>query len=196
MERETPRGYGMSAIVGLTETQVCRLLEQVSTPEAPLYLAGVNAPQQIVVAGADAGLKLLGNRALASGARKAERLAVSVPSHCPLLARVTDDLAQAMADLSFRDPRVPYVSNRAARVLRTARAIQADLTANVSHPVRWHDMTAALFEFGVRLVVEAPPGHTLTDLAASAFPEMRALALETTRFDSAVALIRRNAERA
>ena len=64
MERAYPHGYGLAAIVGLDERSVSTLVEQVSTPEAPVYLANLNAPTQFVIAGAEAGLQAaLGRRA-------------------------------------------------------------------------------------------------------------------------------------
>jgi hypothetical protein len=63
MERAYPQGYGLAAIVGLDERSVSRLVEQVSTPEAPVYLANLNAPTQFVIAGAEAGLQAALGRA-------------------------------------------------------------------------------------------------------------------------------------
>jgi hypothetical protein len=63
MERAYPQGYGLAAIVGLDERSVSHLVEQVSTPEAPVYLANLNAPTQFVIAGAEAGLQAALGRA-------------------------------------------------------------------------------------------------------------------------------------
>jgi len=40
-----------------------------------------------------------------------------------------------------------------------------------------------------------PPGHTLTDLASTAFPDARSIALSQMQIDSAVKLIKRQAEK-
>ena len=62
----------------------------------------------------------------------------------------------------------------------------------VERPVRWHDATTLLFELGVRLFVELPPGRVLTDLATVAFPEARAIAVADAGVGSAVTLIARH----
>ncbi len=54
---------------------------------------------------------------MAAGARKAERMAVGVPSHCPLLAPVAERLEGALATVEMADPRIPYVDNRRARAV-------------------------------------------------------------------------------
>jgi malonate decarboxylase epsilon subunit len=49
------------------------------------YIANLNADTQIVIAGTDEAMARVAQKALAIGATKAQRLAVSVPSHCALL---------------------------------------------------------------------------------------------------------------
>jgi malonate decarboxylase epsilon subunit len=89
-------------------------------------------------------------------------------------------------------PAVPYLSNVGGRALRDPEEIRDDLAASVERPVRWHDATTLLFELGVRLFVELPPGRVLTDLATAAFPEARAVAVADAGGDSAVTLIARH----
>jgi malonate decarboxylase epsilon subunit len=192
MESAYPHGYGLAAVVGLDERQVAALVQQVSTAQAPVYLANVNAPRQIVIAGADPGLERVLDRARALGVQKAKRLRVSVPSHCPLLQAVADQLTSALAPVRLLPPRVPYAGNRNGRALRDPELIREDLAGNVAHPVRWHDATTVLFERGAQLFVEMPPGRVLTDLASSAFPEARAVAVADVGLAWAVSLIRRH----
>jgi malonate decarboxylase epsilon subunit len=69
------------------------------------------------------------------------------------------------------------VGNVTGKALRSAQAIAWDFASNISHGVRWYDMTTVLEELGCRLFLEVSPGHVLTHLAADAFPEVRALAV-------------------
>jgi malonyl CoA-acyl carrier protein transacylase len=98
-----------------------------------------------------------------------------------------------IAKIEIKIPKAIYVSNRRARVLRDPDGIREDLATNISYPVRWHDATTVAYERGVRFFLELPPGHTLTDLAA--FPDARSIALSQMQIDSAVKLIRRQAEK-
>lgn len=72
-----PHGCGLTAIMGLTLTQVENLIEGSGT-----YIADLNAETQIVIAGSDDDMAQVAKRAGEKGASKAHRLAVSVPSHC------------------------------------------------------------------------------------------------------------------
>jgi malonate decarboxylase epsilon subunit len=191
MERAYPDGYGMAAILGLDEHAVRGIIEH-EVSDGVLYIANINAPLQIIISGADDALEVAMARAREIGARKVQRLLVRSPSHCPLLESVANQLVDAMKSTPLYPARVPYASNRGGRVLTEQGAIAEDLATNVAHSIRWYDATSVLFESGARLYVEMPPGRVLTDLAADAFPDARAVSCSDTRFGSVVALIKRH----
>jgi malonate decarboxylase epsilon subunit len=186
MEQAYPKGYGMAAIAGLDERQVAAILERVGGADAKVYIANINAPTQLVVSGADLALEAAMKLARERGARRAERLAVSIPSHSPLLHAVSERLAAAVRTIEFHTPQAPYVSNRRARAVREAAGVREDLILNVENVVHWHDSVTVLYELGVRLFVEPPPGQALTRLAQEAFPMARAIAAEETPIHSIV----------
>lgn len=191
MEAAYPYGYGLAALVGLNETQVLGLLEaQCAAGGERAYLANLNGARQIVVAGSDGALDRVLAAARQAGARRAERLAVSVPSHCELLADAAARLGRFAADLPFERPALPYIANRNARALHTADAVRDDLVGNIRYPVRWHDSTRLLAELGVRLFIEAPPGQVLTGLLQESLPEYRAVALSQGDWRRAAAMAR------
>ena len=195
MEKAYPRGYGLSVVVGLNEQQLSKIVSEIDKPESPVFLANLNAPTQIVIAGSDSGMEGVLHRAKNEGARTAKRLSVSVPSHCILLKSVADELTHRMTTIEIKTPEIIYISNRRARALRDPEGIREDLATNVAHAVRWHDATTIAYERGVRLFVELPPDHTLTDLASAGFPDARSIALGDAQFDAAVKLIKWLAER-
>jgi malonate decarboxylase epsilon subunit len=172
-----PTGYGLAAIVGLTEGQVATLVGQVHSAAAPVFVGNINAPRQIVIAGSDAGMARVLEAARRAGARKAQRLRVSVPSHCPLLEPVAIALRATLDAMTLTQPELVYVSNVKARASRTAAEVGGDLANNIAHGVRWHDATTVLEELGCRLFLEMPPGHVLSDLAREAFPDVRTFAI-------------------
>jgi malonate decarboxylase epsilon subunit len=184
MEALFPLGYGMAVIAGLPERTVRALA-------GDAYIANINAPMQIVLAGTDAALARAVDAAIAQGARRAERLDVPVPSHCGLLEPVARRLHEMLAEVDVRDPKLPIVGSVGPRVIRDAEALRDDLARGVAHEVRWHDASTLLVEMGATLLIEAAPGHVLSDLAQQAFPDVRAIALETSGSASAAALARR-----
>jgi malonate decarboxylase epsilon subunit len=177
MEELYPTGYGLAAIVGLTEQQVSQLVEAAHTEQDPVYVGNINSPRQIVIAGSNQGMAKVLEAARMIGARKAERLGVSVPSHCPLLEPVATALRESLGSMQLQAPGLIYVGNVTARALRTADAIAEDLASNIAHGVRWNDMARVLEELGCSLFLEMPPGHVLSELAKEIVPEARTLAM-------------------
>jgi len=188
-----PAGYGMVAISGLNETQIEALAAASPTDDdrQRVYVANVNAPRQIVVAGADAALDAFATRALDAGARRALRIAVTVPSHCKLLDDATSRLVAWSTDIAFHAPRGVYVDNRGGRPLRSGDAIRDDLATNMSHTVRWFDALTLMVESGATVFVEAPPGEVLTDITREHYPEVTALAASALPPDRLSAVVKR-----
>jgi malonate decarboxylase epsilon subunit len=190
MEDAYPSGYGMTAIGGLTRQQLAPLVARVHAADSPVYLANLNAPRQIVIAGLDAAMQAVAALALAEGAQRAERLAVAVPSHCELFDAQARTLACAMDQVGLARPCITYISSSAARALFDGRRIGADLAANMAQPVLWADTVRHAWERGARLAVEMPSGSVLTKLTAPEFPDGVALSCEGARLDSLVMAVR------
>jgi malonate decarboxylase epsilon subunit len=173
-----PAGFGLSAIIGLIESQVAAIVKNVSSDQAPVFVGNINAPRQIVIAGANAAMDRVLDEARGQGASKAVRLHVSVPSHCALLQPVADLLAKRMSSVTLRAPQLTYVGNVNGRAMYTKEAIASDLANNIAHGVRWHDSTVVLQELGCNLFLEMPPGHVLSDLARENLSEVNSIAVD------------------
>jgi malonate decarboxylase epsilon subunit len=182
MEQLYPVGYGLAAIVGLNERQVTAIVNAVHTAATPVFVGNINAPRQIVIAGSIEGMQKVLEEASRNGARKAELLHVSVPSHCPLLSSVADSLRHQLNFMQLKPPKLPYIANVNGRAVRSASAVATDLADNIAHGVRWHDATIVAEELGCNLFLEMPPGHTLTDLAEENVPSVTACVVTTDLF--------------
>ncbi|NVZ66589.1 malonate decarboxylase subunit epsilon [Pseudomonas gingeri] len=187
MQRAYPQGYGMTALIGLELAAVDKLLAQVHSERTPVYLANINADNQCVIAGSEAGMNALVALMRKDGA--ARRLAVSVPSHCPLLDEPARALAAAFATVVLRAPRLGYLSGSSARLLRTAEQIRDDLAFNMCRVVDWRGTVQSAYERGSRLQIELPPGSVLTGLARRVFEQGTVIAFDGARLDSLKALM-------
>ena len=190
-EKLYPKGYGLAAIIGLNERQVSNLVQEVHSDQTPVYVANINAPRQIAISGSDEGMNRVLQAALESGARKAERLDVSTPSHCPLLQPVAEGLETSLRTMHLRSPNVVYLRNVTGRATRNAEVISEDLASNIAHGVRWYDMTTVMEELGFRIFLEMPPGHVLSVLAKDAFPDVQTLAVGEHSIRETVRLVDR-----
>lgn len=169
--------------MGLTLPQVEQLIEGSGT-----YIANLNAETQIVIAGSDEGMAQVAKRALEKGASKVQRLAVSVPSHCELLAEPAQKLAAAFESVTLARPRCAYLSGSTGRVLWQPEKIADDLAMNMARTVRWQEAMISANEREARLAIEMPPGGVLTCLTRQAAWEGETLSLERSGVDVAVHL--------
>lgn len=183
MEKLFPAGYGMGAIVGLTEMQAIKLVQAMSTDAEPVFAANVNAPRQIAIAGAVPAIKKVLSLALRQGAHKAELLHVTVPSHCPLMEPVACSLKAELATIRVSDPTTIYIANMNARAMRSAEGIGTDLAESVARGVRWNEATNVARELGCAFFVQTPPGHTLVDLVRENLEGVEAYAITSDNLE-------------
>ena len=190
MERAWPSGYGMTAILGLERGVVEGLLAEVNAPDRPVFLANVNAANQLVIAGSEAAMATVGARARTLGAGAVKRLAVSVPSHCALLDAPAAQLAEAFAQVELRRPALRYLSGSSARLVMDPAALRDDLAFNMCRLVDWQGTLRSAFERGVRLHIELPPGTVLSGLARRVLRQGTVVAFQGARLDTLDALLR------
>ncbi len=164
MQDAVPVGDGaMAAVMGLDEplvAQACREAaeEQVVSP------ANLNAPGQIVIAGAADAVQRAGDRAKVLGARRVRRLPVSAPFHCALMRPAQDRLERDLRALVVADPAIPVVANLDAEPKGDAAAAISALVDQVTAPVRWEQVVRRLASEGVDMYVEVGPGAVLSGL--------------------------------
>lgn len=193
MGQAYPQGYGMSAVIGLSEAQVAALLDDLDGDDSPLYIGNVNSDQQIVVAGANDALARLADAAGKAGASRVQRLDMAVPSHCALLDEPADALAKTAGDTRFAAPTLAYFSANARRRLWQPEAIRDDLVYNMARRVYWSASAAIAHESGFSLAVEMPPARVLTNLHPVTDSPGEAVAVIDAGWHNAAALIRREA---
>lgn len=189
MEDSLDLRYGMGVVVGLTEDRLLDIVADFHTEEQPVYVSNRNSPTQITLSGDKEAIQRVLAYVDGKGAHSAKMLNVSTPSHCPLFGHVKEALEHEMSDMFFQRPKVPVAANRNARLLRQADAIKADLAESICHPVRWHDATNVLYENGVRIFIEMPPGDVLTKLANTAFPDTRAISAQKVALEDALYIL-------
>jgi [acyl-carrier-protein] S-malonyltransferase len=188
MQDAAPAGTGaMAAVLGAEDAVVQEVCVQASGSQV-VVPANFNSPGQIVIGGdaaaVDRALALLAER----GVRKAVKLAVSVPSHTPLMREAANRLAEAMAGMEWHAPALPVVQNVDAQVHADIDAIRNALVRQLYLPVRWTDCVQALAARGAIRVAECGPGKVLSGLVKRIDKSLDARALGAVGdFDSALA---------
>lgn len=165
MSEAVAAGVGrMAAIIGLEDAQVETLCAEASTDAEKVWAANFNCPGQLVVAGHAAAVDRLMEAAKGAGAKRALPLAVSAPSHTPLMQPAADAMQARLAEIVIADPDRPVWSNAAAATVATADAIRDALVQQLVSPVRWTETVQKLAAQGVTSGVEMGPGKVLAGL--------------------------------
>lgn len=189
MQAAAPAGTGaMAAVLGAEDAIVADVCTQASAGDGVVVPANFNSPGQVVIGGhagaVDRALALLSER----GVRKAVKLAVSVPSHTPLMREAANRLATTMAELEWREPELPVVQNVDAEVHAGAHAIRDALVRQLYLPVQWTGCVQALAARGATRVAECGPGKVLSGLCRRIDRSLEARPLGTPEdFDAALA---------
>lgn len=183
MQKAYPTGYGMTALIGTDRSAVETWVKQVYEITPQVYVANINAHNQIVISGSIDAMQQVATLAKKHGV-VAKKLDVSVPSHCELLSQQAEQLAASMEGLTFKHPKIRYLSGTTARTLSKPEQIGEDLAFNMSRTVDWESTIQAAWERGVRLQIEALPGTVLTTLARRTFKDGTVLSFQGTRLDS------------
>ncbi|MFT4178068.1 MAG: ACP S-malonyltransferase [Thermomonas sp.] len=179
MQDAAPAGTGaMAAVLGAEDALVEAVCVEASGAQV-VVPANYNSPGQIVIGGDAAAV----DRALAllqeKGVRKAVKLAVSVPSHTPLMREAANRLAQAMAGMHWSQPSLPVVQNVDAQVHDSIAAIQDALVRQLYLPVQWTGCVQALAARGITRIGECGPGKVLAGLVKRIDKSLDARALGT-----------------
>ena len=178
MQEAVPAGTGaMAAILGLDDAQVieaCCEAAQGGVVEAVNF----NSPGQVVIAGAREPVERAIEVAKRLGAKRAMALAVSVPAHSTLMSSAGQRLAERLATVDLRTPRIRFVSAVDAAPHADPEDLRGLLGRQLSSPVRWTDTVRSLAAGGIGTVIECGPGKVLTALNRRIERGLQYLALE------------------
>lgn len=149
----------MAAVLGLDEPAVESVCASV---DGDVWVANLNAPGQVVIAGDPAAIDQAAIVAKDAGAKRVMPLDVSGAFHTPFMAPAGERLGAAIADATFHDAAIPVVANVDGAVHAAAGEWPDLLSRQLTSPVRWIACVEALLAEGADTFVECGPGTVLT----------------------------------
>lgn len=165
MQAAVPAGVGaMMAVLGLDDDVVIAGCAEASKDGDGVWAANFNTPGQVVISGAKDAVARAGEIFTAKGARRCVPLAVSVPSHCPMMQSAADKLAAALADLQLHDAAIPVYANVTAAPVTAVADIVDCLVKQLIGSVRWVETVQKMKSDGIEALIEVGPGRVLTGL--------------------------------
>lgn len=164
MQEAVPAGEGaMAALLGLEVDSVREACAEAAQGEV-VEAANLNAPGQIVIAGAKAAVERAIETAKTRGAKRAMLLPVSAPFHCALMKPAAERLAARLSGITIRTPDIPVLNNVDVAVCNDAEGIRDALVRQAFSPVRWIELVQELARQGMSHVLECGPGKVLAGM--------------------------------
>ena len=151
----------MAAILGLEDKQVediCAAVDGVVVP------ANYNCPGQLVISGSISAVEEACAKLTEAGAKRALVLPVGGAFHSPLMEPAREELAAAIEATAFHAPICPVYQNVTASAVIDPEAIQKNLVAQLTAPVRWTQTMNQMIADGCTEVIEVGPGKVLQGL--------------------------------
>ncbi|TAK01130.1 MAG: [acyl-carrier-protein] S-malonyltransferase [Candidatus Manganitrophaceae bacterium] len=165
MQEAVPKGQGgMAAILGLDRKSIEEVCEKASDDTGRVTAANYNAPDQVVIAGEAQAVQRGMALAQERGAKKVVPLAVSVPSHSPMMKEACRRLAAELEKIQGRDLAIPLINNLQAKKITTWAEAKAGLVDQLSSPLLWEETIQRMRDEGVDLFIEVGPGRVLSGL--------------------------------
>jgi len=164
------RPGAMAAVIGLDADKLGALCEEASSA-GMVTLANINSPTQIVVSGEEDGVVKLMELAEDAGASRVVKLQVAAAFHSELMKPVQEQMAEAVRDVAWSDPRVPVASNSRGAIVDDAASLQSALVEQIASPVRWVECVQALVGAGATTFLESGPGRVLGGLVRQIHPD-------------------------
>jgi [acyl-carrier-protein] S-malonyltransferase len=177
MQQAVPVGQGaMAALLGAEVEQAAAIAAEAAEGEI-CAVANDNGGGQVVISGHAGAVERALAVAAAQGLKRAVRLPVSAPFHCPLMQPAADAMAEALGAVEMQAPAVPVVANVTAAPVSDPDAIRKLLVEQVTGMVRWRESVLAMKALGVSRLVEVGAGKVLAGLTKRIDKEVSATSL-------------------
>ena len=157
---------GMTAVLGLPPEKVVEIANGIDNA----YAANMNSAKQTVVSGTFEALEKVEAAAKEAGARRAVRLSVAGPFHCPLMQKAADNFEKALADFTFNNPDKLLFSNVTGKKADDGAEIKKNAVLHLTNPVQWTSEETVLADIikndadNEWVVIEPGVGAVLTGL--------------------------------
>lgn len=153
----------MAVLIGADEETAEKIAAARRGQGGSLWVANLNAPGQIVLAGGLEDIAWVAEVARDFGARRALPLNVSGAFHSPLMEPAAAELAEALGAVEMGEPRFPVWANSTAKPVTNVASSLADQLVS---PVRFSESLEGMAAAAVDVFVHIGPGNVTAGLAA------------------------------
>lgn len=148
----------MRVVLGMDDSTVAGLLPQ------DVWVANVNCPGQVVIAGRVASMPEAEEILKSKGAKRVLPLEVSGAFHTPLMQMAQERLKPQLLATDLQDSKIDFVMNVPGGYVHDHAHIRNYLIEQVVRPTRWMAGVEAMVQNGVEVYFEIGPGKALTGM--------------------------------
>lgn len=158
---------GMAALLGADADTAEWVSQSRRDDGGRLWVANINAPGQVVVAGGAADIDWLVENGRDLGVRRVVALDVAGAFHSPFMASAAADLEVALADVEFGDPQFDVYTNVSAA---PSTDMAASLAAQLTGTVRFAEVLENMAAAGLGALIHIGPGAVTAGMAKRSVP--------------------------
>jgi [acyl-carrier-protein] S-malonyltransferase len=152
----------MAAVLGLEDEVVEKVCNEIT--DEVVVPANYNCPGQLVISGSNKGIEIACEKMKEAGAKRALPLPVGGAFHSPLMEPAREELAKAIKETKFNEPKCPVYQNVNAQGSIDVEAIKENLIAQLTAPVKWTQSVHQMVQDGASIFIESGPGKVLQGL--------------------------------
>ncbi len=149
----------MSVVLGMLPEAVESVLASLR-PEYRVWVANLNCPGQVVIAGDISSMEKAAEALKLQGAKRVLPLEVSGAFHSPLMQKAKERLQPSLRELPLVSTPIQLIMNVPGKVTDDLSAIRENLIAQVTSPVLWEQGIRSIMA-EVDLFIEMGPGKAL-----------------------------------
>jgi [acyl-carrier-protein] S-malonyltransferase len=154
---------GMAAVIGADASEVESVAARRRDDGGRLWVANLNAPGQVVVAGGSDDLDWLDQNASDLGLRRVVRLNVAGAFHSPFMESAAVQVRAALEATKFDEPGIPVWANATAEPYGID--VRGGLELQLTSPVRFSDSLQGMASAGAEVMIHIGPGDVTAGLA-------------------------------
>ena len=167
----------MSAIIGLPNNTLSKLIADVSATVGYVDIANYNTPEQTVITGEIDAVKKAGEIASANGAKRVISLAVSGAFHSKLMKDASREFKTAVDNVVLNDAKIPVITNVDAEPTIKAEDFRRKMPEQICSSVQWVKTLNYLKEQGVDNFIEIGPSKILTGMVRKTLSDVNFAAI-------------------
>lgn len=150
----------MGVVLGLEPAAIQEEIE----PIGNVWIANLNCPGQVVIAGTKEAVDCAAQRLKAKGAKRVLPLDVSGAFHSGLMRSAQEGLKPYIDKINFTETDTKIVMNVPGDFVTSSEEIRKNMLEQVTSPVYWQKGIEAQAASGIELFVEIGPGKTLAGM--------------------------------